>query len=286
MENGNSSDHDGNILPPPPPKLIVESLEEEDDAPPAKPKLIIFDLDYTLWPFCVDRKINIEPPFSKTPAGKVFDACSREVKPFPDVDTILRRLSYQGYRLGVVSEALKKEPLKSLINCFEWEKYFDHCEIYPGSKIQHFLKIKKDSGVDFNDMMFFDDERDHLSEVAHTCIGLTCIWANRGVSEEILEEGMTAFAKNHKLNAPLLNASNVSINSNDSDESQSETTVIYVHKRRGSRASITYDIPPVIDRAIRLRGRRMSAPAISIPNPAEILAASAKHLASPPIIEN
>lgn len=44
MENGNSSDHDGNILHPPPPKLIVESLEEEDDTPPAKPKLIIFDL--------------------------------------------------------------------------------------------------------------------------------------------------------------------------------------------------------------------------------------------------
>lgn len=34
-----------------------------------------------------------------------------------------------------------------------------------------FCSIKKDSGIAFPDMMFFDDERDHLSEVAHTCLG-------------------------------------------------------------------------------------------------------------------
>ena len=34
-----------------------------------------------------------------------------------------------------------------------------------------FCRIKKESGIEFPDMMFFDDERDHLSEVAHTCLG-------------------------------------------------------------------------------------------------------------------
>lgn len=91
---------------------------------------------------------------------------------------------------------------------------------------------------------------------------MTCIWANRGVSEEILDEGFKAFNNNHLAN---LTSSALSINSDDSEESQSDTTVFYVHKRRGSRASIQFEAPPVIDRAVRLRGRRMSAPVLSIP---------------------
>jgi len=109
--------------------------------------------------------------------------------------------------------------------------------------------------------------------------GVTCIWANRGVSEEILDEGFQAFTNNHTENT---STSTLSINSVDSDESQSETTVIYCHRRRGSRASIQYEVPPVIDRAIRLRGRRMSAPALSI----NLKNDKSKMLACPEIIEN
>ncbi|XP_069113251.1 magnesium-dependent phosphatase 1-like [Argopecten irradians] len=235
-----------------------------------KPKMIIFDLDYTLWPFWVDRKVNVEPPFNRTPDGKVFDARSREIRSFPDIEHILKKLKNSNFKLAIASEAFNKEEVRRLVTYFGWDIYFDHMEVYPGSKITHLLTIKKESGVDFPDMMFFDDERDHLSEVAHTCLGVTCIWANRGVSEEILEEGFKAFSNNHISNANnnnnnMLHSSTSSLNSNDSEESQSDTTVFYVHKRRGSRASITYDTPPVIDRAVRLRGRRMSAPALSIP---------------------
>ncbi|XP_052060698.1 magnesium-dependent phosphatase 1-like [Mytilus californianus] len=243
-----------------------------------KPKLIVFDLDYTLWPFRVDRKNNVEPPFNRTPDGKVFDANSREIKSFPDIDHIILKLHGDGYKLAIASEAFYKDETRRLVSYFGWDEYFDYIEIYPGSKITHFLQIKKESGIEFPDMMFFDDERDHLSEVAHTCLGVTCIWANRGVSEEILDEAFQAFVNNHTDN---INTSTLSINSVDSDESQSETTVIYCHRRRGSRASIQYDVPPVIDRAIRLRGRRMSAPALSIN-----LKNDKKMFACPEIIEN
>ncbi|XP_011451047.2 magnesium-dependent phosphatase 1 [Magallana gigas] len=270
---------------------------ENNNAP--KPKLIVFDLDYTLWPFWVDRKVNVEPPFNRTRDGKVFDACSREVKAFPDIDHILHKLHKEGYKLAVASEAFNKEEVKRLVSFFGWNKFFDYIEISPGSKITHFLNIKKDSGIAFPDMMFFDDERDHLSEVAHTCLGVTCIWANRGVSEEILEEAFRAYANNHKnqvsvgvpngnnnnnggSNGTNTSSSTLSLNSEDSDESQTETTVIYVHRRRGSRASITYEVPPVIDRAIRLRGRRMSAPALSIPQSLQ----DKKLISCPEIVEN
>lgn len=134
----------------------------------------------------------------------------------------------------------------------------------------------------------------HLSFIQ----GVTCIWANRGVSEEILEEAFRAYANNHKnqvsvgvpnginnnnsSNGTNTSSSTLSLNSEDSDESQTETTVIYVHRRRGSRASITYDVPPTIDRAIRLRGRRMSAPALSIPQSLQ----DKKLISCPEIVEN
>ena len=33
------------------------------------------------------------------------------------------------------------------------------------------FRIKRQSGVDFPDMLYFDDEKEHLSEVAGTCTG-------------------------------------------------------------------------------------------------------------------
>jgi magnesium-dependent phosphatase 1 len=35
---------------------------------------------------------------------------------------------------------------------------FDYLEMYPGSKTNHFRKLQKSSGVEFQEMLFFDDE--------------------------------------------------------------------------------------------------------------------------------
>ncbi|XP_052232590.1 uncharacterized protein LOC127845847 isoform X2 [Dreissena polymorpha] len=179
------------------PESELEELEEVLRDQP-KPKVIVFDLDYTLWPFWVDRQMNIELPFKQVGLHKVCDASGREVKSFPDITHLLQRLHSEGYKLGIASEAFYKEECAKLVKLFGWEEYIDYQEIYPGSKIFHFVKIKRASGVDFCDMLYFDDEKEHLAEVAGTCTGITTVWADRGVSEEIMEEAFLTFAKNRE----------------------------------------------------------------------------------------
>ncbi|KAL5022868.1 hypothetical protein ScPMuIL_002023 [Solemya velum] len=161
------------------------------------PKVIIFDLDYTLWPFCVDKRINAEPPFCRVPDGRIYDARQREIKAYPDIDNILRRLHSQGYILGIASESFFRNDVISLVKHFGWDTYIKYVEVFPGSKITHFVRIKRKCGIDFMEWLYFDDEGDRLREVVNTCLGVTCVLADCGVSEDVLEKGFKTYASVH-----------------------------------------------------------------------------------------
>ncbi|CAH1780038.1 unnamed protein product, partial [Owenia fusiformis] len=102
----------------------------------SKPKLIVFDLDYTLWPFWIDT--HVDPPFSKKGDGKIYDNYNKHIKPFPDVPNILEQLHSEGYKLGAASRTTCTDEAKQLVKLLDWEKYFHYKEIYPGCKVAHF----------------------------------------------------------------------------------------------------------------------------------------------------
>ena len=68
-------------------------------------------------------------------------------------------------------------------------EYFDHMQIFPGDKKQHFSKIQKASGVAYEEMLFFDDEvrnRNVESLGVVMCLvrdGVTRAEVDRGVRE-------------------------------------------------------------------------------------------------------
>ncbi|KAL5022867.1 hypothetical protein ScPMuIL_002022 [Solemya velum] len=220
-----------------------DNLSESDEEPDLpKPKVIIFDLDYTLWPFWVDRKVNVEPPFCRVPDGRVYDAAQHEMKAFPDITNILQRLYNDGIVLGIASEAFNKDEVRNLVTYFGWDKYIPYIEIFPGSKITHFVKIKRQCNIDFTEWLYFDDEKEHLREVVNTCLGITCVLADRGVSEDLLEQGLETFATLH-INGNLYEGPFCNENTK-------------TRSRRGSRCSL--DNTPLLPNAKMLSRRRGS----------------------------
>lgn len=152
--------------------------------------LIVFDLDYTLWPFYVDCS---DPPFKKSHGNHIVDACGGKVKPYPDSTDILKKLSALGYKIGIASRTGAVKDARELIKLFEWSQYIDYQEIYPGCKVAHFTQFKKQSGIDLSRILFFDDEERNIVDINR--IGSVSILVNRGVNNNVIEEGLRHFVK-------------------------------------------------------------------------------------------
>ncbi|EFN78343.1 magnesium-dependent phosphatase 1 isoform X2 [Harpegnathos saltator] len=155
-----------------------------------KPKIIVFDLDYTLWPFWVHT--HYIAPFRKK-SDKVVDAHGNNVIYDPDILYIIKRLYEQGYELGIASRTKEIEGAKQLLNLFGWDKYFKYVEIYPGTKVAHFSNIQKNSKVRYRDMLFFDDEYRNIVEIGK--LSVYTVLVTNGVTQDLIEKSLKAFSR-------------------------------------------------------------------------------------------
>ncbi|XP_042857805.1 magnesium-dependent phosphatase 1-like [Penaeus japonicus] len=156
-----------------------------------KPKLIAFDLDYTLWPFWVDT--HVTPPFQKDKKGQIVDRWNKKVKPYKEAAEILKELHAEGYAIAVASRTGEINGANQLLNLYDWDKYITYKEIYPGSKINHFERIKAKSRIEFSEMLFFDDEERNKRDLDR--IGVLMILIEDGVTKKVIKEGLKEFAK-------------------------------------------------------------------------------------------
>ncbi|PNY25566.1 magnesium-dependent phosphatase [Tolypocladium capitatum] len=169
------------------------------------PRLIVFDLDYTLWPFWVDT--HVTPPLKPNAQhSAATDRCGEDFAFYGDVPAILQTLPQAGggganrIKLGVASRTSAPGLARDLLKMLhlppanEGDKarraldVFDGgMEIYPGSKIRHFETLQKRTGVRFEDMLFFDDEsRNQETER----LGLTMRLVRDGVTWDEVELGV------------------------------------------------------------------------------------------------
>lgn len=178
------------------------------------PRLVVFDLDYTLWPFWVD--CHVSPPLKANSAHNVCtDKIGETFEFYRDVPAILHGLSMAGIKLAVASRTTTPElgrdmlkllhvpPASSLLlpegadadggkksrdKSRKAIEFFDAgLEIYPTTKLRHFEVLGKRTGIPFTEMLFFDDESRNRDTEG---LGVTMWLVEGGVSWHQIEKGI------------------------------------------------------------------------------------------------
>ena len=135
------------------------------------PDIIVFDLDYTIWPFDCDK--DVFAPFYRNPQG-VFDSRQRWANPYYDVPAIIAALYNAGIPVAYLSRNPAEESIEELLRAITmntldgkrslWDampnrKYFHAYSTLAGNKGKdpHFASLRELTGVPFEKMLFFDD---------------------------------------------------------------------------------------------------------------------------------
>ncbi|KAL5352077.1 hypothetical protein ACLOAV_002021 [Pseudogymnoascus australis] len=222
------------------------------------PSLIVFDLDYTLWPFWVDTHASppLKPLSSTTTPPYTLAARDKHGEEFafyPHVPALLAALdAHPRVKVAAASRTGAPEVARDLLRMLQipWfdvpapapvevsaddassagsmskkarekekarEKavgkergkarrsieFFSHMEIYPGSKKKHFAKLREATGVEFGEMLFFDDEKRNR-EVED--LGVTMWWVPDGLDGGEFERGVGEWRRRRGLGEKVLKA--------------------------------------------------------------------------------
>lgn len=121
------------------------------------PSLIVFDLDNTLW--------SPELYQLRTLArNNQYPVAHEDVKLFPAARDMIVQMKkdekFANTKFAVASRTKSVDWAHDLLGQFDLREWLDYIEIFPGDKKQHFNNLKRNSGIDFDEMLFFDDARD------------------------------------------------------------------------------------------------------------------------------
>ncbi|EKM51009.1 uncharacterized protein PHACADRAFT_128667 [Phanerochaete carnosa HHB-10118-sp] len=172
------------------------------------PRLVAFDLDYTLWDLWIDT--HVTPPLKRQgqAINSIRDKHGEEVAFYHDVPEILHRLRAAEVVVAACSRThapkLARQALSLLLIPPQAGDrhgsqrpaigFFDHLEIYPGSKIPHFQSLHKKTGIPYSEILFFDDERRN-AEVES--LGVTFCLVQRGMDDRTFEKGLAEWRRRH-----------------------------------------------------------------------------------------
>ncbi|GAA5869673.1 hypothetical protein JCM16303_000544 [Sporobolomyces ruberrimus] len=190
---------------------------DSDQSPQRMPKMVVFDLDYTLWDLWVDT--HVSPPLKrrgKDDVNQIYDKHGQKMAFYPQVPGILMDLHKSKVHIAAASrthapkaarqaltellipgsidsdDVLKSRKAKGDEGLVSSINLFDSMEIYPGSKITHFQELHKKTGIPYSEMVFFDDESRNR-EV--TKLGVTFVLVGSGVNRSLFDSGIASWRK-------------------------------------------------------------------------------------------
>lgn len=143
---------------------------------PQLPALVVFDLDYTLWPyFCECRSKNEIPVL------------------YPQAKSVIQALKSKGVLIAVASRSPTADIARTFLNKLDLLSTFCAMEIYSSwsHKTDHFKKIQQKTGIPYSNMLFFDDEDRNIQAISQ--LGVKSVLVHNGVTLNALKEGLQKF---------------------------------------------------------------------------------------------
>uniref|UniRef100_A0A0G4H0D9 Magnesium-dependent phosphatase-1 n=1 Tax=Chromera velia CCMP2878 TaxID=1169474 RepID=A0A0G4H0D9_9ALVE len=165
-------------------------------SPSPVPRLIVFDLDNTLW---------TPELYELWSAPKA----NRDICLFKGAEKVLAELlsdpKWKGTRAAAASRATRTGWANNLLDTFSVTvqkegksrqgsqevpigPLFPFREVYSGSKTAHLSQIQRQSGVSYSDMIFFDDWYENCDAVSS--LGVFSVVVNDGIKEADWEEAL------------------------------------------------------------------------------------------------
>lgn len=165
----------------------------------AVPRVLIFDLDNTLWtPELYQIRQRTPPQVNKD--IRLFPASLEILEFWKHIQTDHSHPLY-GVPLAVASRTSKKQWAEQLLDDFtigqsssSLRSLFQYIEIRTGSKKQHLADIRTASGVPYSSMLFFDDDaRMNLGETSQ--LGVLSCHTPKGMTTEHFVKALHKFSE-------------------------------------------------------------------------------------------
>jgi magnesium-dependent phosphatase 1 len=151
------------------------------------PQLVVFDLDFTLWDCDGTWCDCLSPPF-EIRSGMVLDSRNRHVSLYPDIHEILNECELQKWNTALASRTERPAWARQLIELLGIAQRFSYSEIYPSSKLEHFAALREATKIEYQQMLFFDDEQRNINEVSS--LGVCCIHVTQGLNHQLFRQGL------------------------------------------------------------------------------------------------
>ena len=180
------------------------------------PRVVVFDLDGTLWAPEMYEMWGGGSPFTAKENGKyLVDKKGERVNLLGDSRALLEKLIAHPAvesgetTLGLASTCDEPEWARECLNKFTLRQrdklvpmgsVFQHHEIFKANKREHFKRIQKATGAEFADMIFFDNQTNNIHDVSP--LGVHCVYTPEGQTMGYWEKGIADWRKKRGEAAP------------------------------------------------------------------------------------
>lgn len=183
---------------------ISQMLERPLLAEGPLPKVVVIDLDQTLWGFDAAQP-KYATPHRRLDKNRVQCSGGAVASPFPEAVACLQTLFQvdregQSLRVAVASMNSRREVCLSLLNKFGLMAYASlpgidpaMVQIHKGNKRQHLTALAHAGGVSFTDMLFFDDFSVNISTGRKLGVVSCKVLPHEGLTFLALEKGIKAW---------------------------------------------------------------------------------------------